>query len=751
MKQREHNKKVLSIGDYDPLMHGENRDEMMVAVEHLEKSVEPDEMVLFFRKDDEVIRKNDSFRPFILSEASIAVGCPGVLRSEGLEGEGVINTRLVFAGWKDCLLARKWLSKATGFSPSALGSPFLHFNDPVQQYLMATGRTLFKGMEFGGLFRMQVDIECLTTEGYDFCNAEREGDRIVAIALSDQTGWTEVLSGIEIEEKEILERFVSIVHDRDPDVLEGHNIFNFDLPYIVKRARRHKVKLELGRDRSVPEMRPSRLSIGERTISYSRYSIYGRHIIDTMFLLQAYDVSHRSLDGFGLKNAAIHFGIAPKDRTYIEGSQISAEFHRDPERVMKYVLDDILETRALSDLLSVSSFFQAQILPYSYQNVSIRGNATKIDALMIREYLRRNTALPMPDKATGFSGGYTDLFEEGVIQNVHHCDIRSLYPSLMLTRKLGPSGDGLGVFLNLLERLKMFRVEAKEGMLSSTLQSEIDYFDALQGTFKILINSFYGYLGFARARFCDFEKAAKVTEDGRLLLKQMISLLEQRGAIPIEIDTDGIYFVPPENSPDTNLVFRKEFAASLPDGIDVEFDGEYDAMYSYKMKNYALLTRGGEIIIKGAALKSRGLELFQRIFLREMIRLKLHGKDADIHGLKEQYAREIKEQNWPIGQFAKTENLKDSPAKYSEKRAQGKGSRRAAYELALRSNREYRAGDQVVYYVTGQKKSVAVYESSKLISEWDSKNRDENVPYYLAKLEALYKKFAPDAQGELGL
>jgi hypothetical protein len=39
------------------------------------------------------------------------------------------------------------------------------------------------------------------------------------------------------------------------------------------------------------------------------------------------------------------------------------------------------------------------------------------------------------------------------------------------------------------------------------------------------------------------------------------------------------------------------------------------------------------------------------------------------------------------------------------------------------------------------------------VSDWDPANRDENVAYYLAKLEALNKKFGIEQpqQGELAL
>ena len=64
----------------------------------------------------------------------------------------------------------------------------------------------------------------------------------------------------------------------------------------------------------------------------------------------------------------------------------------------------------------------------------------------------------------------------------------------------------------------------------------------------------------------------------------------------------------------------------LPQGIDIEFDAKYQAMFSYKAKNYALLDEDSRLILKGGALKSRGMERFQRQFLERMIRLLLEGK-----------------------------------------------------------------------------------------------------------------------------
>ena len=73
-------------------------------------------------------------------------------------------------------------------------------------------------------------------------------DKIIIITMSDNSGWEKVISLDDMDEKELLEEFVKTVTERDPDVLEGHNIFRFDLPYIETRARLNKVKLTLGRE-----------------------------------------------------------------------------------------------------------------------------------------------------------------------------------------------------------------------------------------------------------------------------------------------------------------------------------------------------------------------------------------------------------------------------------------------------------------------------------------------------------------------
>ncbi len=369
----------------------------------------------------------------------------------------------------------------------------------------------------------------------------------------------------------------------------------------------------------------------------------------------------------------------------------------------------------------------------------------------MREYLRQRNSVPKPGEAGAFAGGYTDVFRHGVVRPVISCDVASLYPSILISNKLKPRADTLDVFLPLLRSLRNFRMEAKKRAITAEDTHQKDYYQALQQTFKILINSFYGYLGTRLHNFSDPRLAGEVTRRGREIIGQMVAWLRKEGAEPIEIDTDGIYFVPPPEVRTDKEVQElvQRLSDSLPSGIEVEMAGIYQAMFSYKKKNYALMDDKGNVTVKGSGLRSRGMEKYLREFLSSMIRLLLAGKEQQIHSLFKDYLDRIEAHQMGISWLAKTETLTESLDTYREKVAAKKRNPAATYELALASDRPYRAGDQVSYYVTGKAKTVRVYENSKLTSDYDPNSPDENVSYYQAKLHNLYKKFQEFLPGEL--
>ena len=712
-------------------------------------------------KDGSTTTDIEPFHPFVWCDSDVT---DLNIDAEKLEGDLRYAWRVGVNSWKELIALRNGLKSA--------GRSFFALSDPVQHYLTATGRTLFKRLLFEELRRLQVEVLSFVGDETEIPGASQPSDHIMSIALSDSSGWEELIvvnpGAVEESERAALKRLTAIIKERDPDVIEGHNLFRFDLPYLVARARKAKVKLDWGRSGGFLRSRPSRLQIAEKTIDYPKFSIDGRHFVDTFLLAQFYDIGMRSLSGFERIDVAQHFGLTDEAQiSSLGGKELQRAYLEDTERFRQRALCAVRETRAVADLLSPSYFIQAQIFPYNYQDVIVRGNATRINALFLREYYRQRHSIPEMPMVRGFEGGYTAIFFTGVARNVWHCDIASLYPSVMLQFDCFPVTDQLQIFRHLLTDLRTFRLEAKAQMQSTPKENNRQrwhHLHALQNTFKILINSFYGYLGFAQGNFADFDAAARVTQIGRDLLQKMIDWLNARGAQVIEVDTDGIYFVPPGSSVsaveagvspaiDSGAAgtaattgemiseLRRGLAEILPPGIEVEFDEQFEAMFSYKAKNYALLTRDGEVIIKGGALKSRGLEKFQRVFLEEMIKLIMEGKPEGINDLRTDFERKIREREMPIAWLMKTDTLQDSLEKYRQKIAGSTRNRAAAYELALASGRDYKPGEQISYYITGTTKKVAAYENAKLASAFDPQNRDENIDYYIAKLDELVKKF----------
>ena len=683
------------------------------------------------------------FTPFLLLADPALVGqASGLLGVEPLAGAGALRWRARFASWSEALAARDLCRQRSGLAPDLAAAPYRFVPDPVQQYLLAGGRTSFGGMRFGDLRRMALDIEVVTGGQGEFPNAAREADRIVAVALADSTGFTHVVRGDRLDEPALLEETTRLIRERDPDVIEGHNIFRFDLEYLEARARRHRVRLAWGRDGSELRGRPARLQVAERSIGYRRYEIGGRHVVDTWMLAQLHDVGARDLPSFGLKDIARHLGVAAADRTYLDASNIARELAEAPDRLMAYAADDAVETLAIGAILAPPYFAQAQLLPFDYQAATLRGAAAKIDALLVREYLRRGHAIPTPGASQSVGGGLTAIWRQGVGGPVLHVDVTSLYPSLMLAEKVAPASDELGVFLGLLDHLRDVRVTAKRLARTAAEPEERRHQHALQQTFKILINAFYGYLAFGSGHFNDFAAADRVTTEGRRIVTAIVDRLTALGATPIEADTDGVYFLAPAGHAETDdAVLLETIAAGLPEGIALELDARLATMLSYKMKTYALLDARGRVQLKGSGFRSRGLEPFQRRVIEEVVRLLLEGRRSEVRGVIDRWLTDFATHRVPVRQFARTETLQETVDVYRERVAAGQRGPSAAYELMLATGRACQPGDQVSYYVAGRSRNVVVNEQARLAAEWNPDRPDENVEHYQGKVLEIWDRF----------
>jgi len=730
------------------LLFGHNPEEGIVAVDHVD-----DGTVRLWRHTASGTQSRDEqFYPFFfLSDRSHLEGFGRKHWTKELDGNSHFRYVCAFEGWSVLWDAIRHLVERHNRQSLAKIDHYTSLDtlaltpDPVTQYLVQSGRTLFKGMEFADLLRLQLDIETYSSLPGRFGNATRPGDRIILIALSDSTGWNELIDGSHLNETRMLEKLVACIRDRDPDVIEGHNIYDFDLPYILKRCELNNIPFAIGRDGSPLNPPSTSFNSTGRSARYSASDVNGRQVIDTLLLVRSYDRAKHAMENHSLKYAAQFFGIAPPNRTYIQGEKISWHWDNDPEPLKLYAMDDVFETRGISDHLSGAYFYLTQILPMTYSSVIRSGSAVKIDNLMLREYLHQRVSIPKARSGYQTTGGYTDIFIVGILGPILHVDIESLYPSIMISKGIKPRADSLGVFTNLLKELTTLRIDAKHRMLRAEAGKEWSRLDAMQSSLKILINSFYGYLGYNRGLFNDHARADEVTTTGQELLRLMMTTIRQQGGMVIEVDTDGIYFVPPEST--TSDAAEQELVSHLsrqmPEGITVTLDGRFKKMVSYKKKNYALLGYDDRITIKGSSLISRSIEPFGRVYIRTCISCLLQEDIAGLHRAYVETREKIAGHGMKIRDFARVEALSETLADYRNAVEAGKRSRSAPYEIALASGRQTRRGERIAYYVTGSDPNPRSFENCRAAAEWDPNFPDENIAYYLRRLNEFSEKFLP--------
>src|SRR6266545_1446372 len=123
--------------------------------------------------DGSTVADVEPFHPFVWCDSDVVdLG----IESEKLESSLKYGWLVTVDSWKELIALRNGLKNA--------GRDFFAFTDPVQHYLTATGRTLFKDLSFEELKRMQIEVLSFS---------EGDNDHIMSIALSDNSGLEELL------------------------------------------------------------------------------------------------------------------------------------------------------------------------------------------------------------------------------------------------------------------------------------------------------------------------------------------------------------------------------------------------------------------------------------------------------------------------------------------------------------------------------------------------------------------------------
>lgn len=253
--------------------------------------------------------------------------------------------------------------------------------------------------------------------------------------------------------------------------------------------------------------------------------------------------------------------------------------------------------------------------------------------------------------------------------------------------------------MHLIDRLTELRLFHKTAArLAPPGSMQANQHEGTQAAMKTMVNAAYGYLGAtSMALFADLEAANEITRRGRALLDGLIDALRQRGMVPIEADTDGVYFCTPQAwSEAEERAFVEAIGALLPAGIKLEYEARLAAMLSHSIKNYALLTYAGELIVHGAALRSSRSEPFGERFLRQAFRSAMQGDVMGISQCYQETQQALRERLLPASDVATRIRLSKDSASYLASRAK---HLEPQYEALLAAGRkQWQAGERVRFF-----------------------------------------------------
>lgn len=724
----------------EKILYGFGETRNIVAIQQISSN----EMRLYIREGKKIKHLDKRFYPFFFAhDEKLIQEYEGKYWKKRLTGDEFYKYIFAFEKWSDMIKALRLIAKKLNkpFSPKIkLEEIYIHY-EPITQFLIQSGETLFKGMRYEDLKILYVKILAIIENKSEFHS--KHFDQIFAISISDNEGWKTTLyqKAKSIKERDLLQQFSEIIQKKDPDFIVGYDLF-YELAYLKSRFEIYGMDLLIGRDQSEPLIDvENKIKVGDKKVA--PVFVSGRHVIDLLQLVSFSRTILRETENYSIQEISKYFGIDYLEEEPVEDLKIPFFADHQPQRLFKKVEAETEAIIKLSDFLLPQNFYQTQFVPMDFNNMLSSGVSSKIELMMVREYLRKRHSIPKAKIRSPVSGGYTDVFYRGLFQNVIYADVESLYPSIIIQHKIYPETDKLKVFLKLVTILTRERLRLKH-LRDDTGDPYLKmYYDTMQNSYKILINSFYGYLGFPEGIFNDFNKANEVTLKGQQLLKQLINEFQKRNCIVIEVDTDGLYISPQkELSEEEEKQLVEEINKAIPGEINLSFGGRFQRMLSYKKKNYALLTYDNKLIIKGSALVSKSFENFALNFLRQCIELIITDKAELIPKIYLELRSDIQNLKLDINDLAKTEILWDSYQDYQEAVQSGRRTRNAAYELAYKYyGDKCQPGMKITYYITGNDPNPKVFENCELVEFFNPAIPDVNIPYYLRRLEEYVSRF----------
>lgn len=552
---------------------------------------------------------------------------------------------------------------------------------------------------------------------------------IIMISLASSTGLKKVLTWkrpkadfdyVEVldDEKAILLRFSEIVNSDDPDILVGYNTDNFDFPYIASRQKKLDINLPLGRDGTDIRMNSNRPRSEARLKGRVHIDLYP--IIRRSVKLNSYVLENVVFEILGIKKEKLSAELLWK--YWEEGGE-------DLSKVLKYSMEDAETTLDLSEKFLPFYFELSRLVGQSLHSVSRMTAGQLVEWLLMKEASRNGEVIPnrpagaefVKRREESYAGGYVKEPKKGISEDIAVFDFRSLYPSIIVTHNIDPSTLVRGGKSEVpgtdysFSRAKAFIPEIIKDLIDrrmavkSAAKAEKNLvkkaiLDGEQDALKILANSFYGYMGYSRARWYKNECAESVAALARMYIQSVMKVAEEKfGFEVIYGDTDSLFVVSPGKKGKIPE-FLEHVNKTLPGILELEYEGFYKRGIFVTKKRYALISDDGKMTIKGLEFVRRDWAPLARTTQKEVLEILLKEASPEkAYEVVRKVIDNVKERKVSIDDVTLYTQLTKSIASYKNK-----GPHVVAAKKLLKKGRDARPGMRIGYVIV---------KGTKLISE----------------------------------
>jgi len=490
---------------------------------------------------------------------------------------------------------------------------------------------------------LAFDIEVYNPQGVP----REDKDEVIIISYSDgkEDGaitWKDCGNAPNAQvvenERAAIERFCEVLEEKDTEVLVGYNSSMFDIPYMKARADALGIRFPIGRSGKPPVLRKFGMTAHVKLEGRIHFDAY--YSVRILAAAQALKLQRHTLE-------EVYREMIGGEPWKVDSLAIFQMWddHTRRKALVEYAMKDSHATAEIFERLMPLQIELSRLTRLPLSQISGATTGQLVEALLMNEAVKEGIIIPPKPGETlagerhgdQIQGAYVKLPNPGIYENIAVFDFRSLYPSILTSHNVDPETlncgheeckNGKNV-----SPLGHYFCMKKPGLVPSTMRSLLDrrktvkaqlknatgydasILNARVAAMKIVLNTAYGMLNYARARWYSRESAEAITAWGRYYVQDVVKKAEEAGYTALYADTDSIFLLMGERREKDAIEFMDSINKTLPDTMELELEDIYTrgVFVSKKhekeakgaKKKYALINRKGKIKIRGFELVRR--------------------------------------------------------------------------------------------------------------------------------------------------